>query len=136
MRASVEQVVTFASAPFAGNPAHVVTLAEPVADERLALVCEELQAGVLAVLTARPGAVGIGLGFYTSDGPHPGAGHAAHAAAHVALRDRPAVEFGLADGGVLSARMVEGRVAVTCPIMAHADVALAERLAPMLELSP
>src|SRR6476661_7960687 len=111
MRAKVEQVTTFAATPFAGNPAFVVSLETPAPNQTLAQICGELQAGVLAVLTDMDLAA-PGLAFVTSDGPHPGAGHAAHAAAHVALRDRAAVDFRLAGGGVLEARRVDGRIGV------------------------
>jgi predicted PhzF superfamily epimerase YddE/YHI9 len=135
MRAKVEQVTTFAATPFAGNPAFVVSLEAPAPDRTLTRICDELQAGVLAVLTnldqAEPE-----LAFFTSEGAHPGAGHAAHAAAHVALRERSAVDFRLPSGGVLGARRAEGRIGVTWPVMPYSESALAARLTPMLGRSP
>lgn len=135
MRAKVEQVTTFAATPFAGNPAFVISLGKPAPERTLTQICGELQAGVLAVLTDLDQAA-PGLAFVTSDGPHPGAGHAAHAAAHVALRDREAVEFSLAGGGVLEARRIGGRIGVSWPAMPYGKTTLVDRLAPMLGREP
>jgi predicted PhzF superfamily epimerase YddE/YHI9 len=136
MRARVQQVVTFAATPFAGNPAIVVSIAEPVADGRLAQVCEELQADLIAVLFEPASAGQVDLAFFTPSGSHPGAGHAAHAAAHVSLRTRSSVDFRLPNGGTLAARTVDGRVGVTWPAMAYAEVSLGARLGPMLGREP
>jgi predicted PhzF superfamily epimerase YddE/YHI9 len=135
MRAKVERVTTFAATPFAGNPAFVVSLEAQVPDKALTRICGELQAGVLAVLTGVD-KTAPGLAFFTSDGPHPGAGHAAHAAAHVALRHREAVDFSLAGGGVLEARWIGGRIGVTWPAMPYGTTTLVDRLAPMLGREP
>jgi len=136
MRARVEQVVTFAAKPFAGNPAIVVSIPEPVPEGRLAQVCGDLQADVIAVLSGPSGGDEVDLAFFTPSGSHPGAGHAAHAAAHVALRKRSSVGFRLPNGETLAARTVGGRVGVTWPAMAYADAALVARLAPMLGREP
>ena len=101
--ASLCQVVTFASEPARGNPAFVLTDPGGAPDDTLAGLCDMLSAGVLAVIddfsASEPR-----LRFFTAEGPHPGAGHATLAAAHVALHPTEgltmaSVTFRLADGG-------------------------------------
>src|SRR6185295_10618900 len=85
---TVHQIVTYAAEPFRGNPAFVVTLDRPRAATVLSDLCAQLHEAVLAVLI--PDGAEIDLRFATPTGSHPGAGHATHAAAWVALnRLRP-----------------------------------------------
>lgn len=120
MRAAVHQVVTFASDPFRGNPAFVLSLEQEVPDAILQRVAGQLNEGVLGSL--RPTGEGrASLLFHTRAGRHPGAGHAMMAAAHVELGRNA----GTRDSAVLvlsdaSERVVsrEGeRIAVPWPIM-------------------
>ena len=117
MRALVHQVVTFAEAPFQGNPAYVLTVPAGLDERVLARICDQLQAGVLAVL-GEQGAGRRGLRFVTVHGPHDGAGHAAHAAAAVALPEDGALTFDLPGGQTLEAGRIDGKVWVRWPIMA------------------
>ena len=98
MQARVHQVVTFASEPFRGNPAFVLSLPRAAPDAVLSAVTAELRESVLAALWPVEG--GTVLRFFTPGGPHGGAGHATLAAAHVELARRVdgAVAFILADG--------------------------------------
>ena len=97
MRARIQQVVTFATDPFRGNPAFVVSLEEDAPAAILRAVAAQLGDGVMAVLGPREGDA-LRLRFVTPAGAHPGAGHAATAAAAVALEDRQAVEVAFDDG--------------------------------------
>jgi PhzF family phenazine biosynthesis protein len=115
----LQQVVTFASAPFRGNPAFVLTLDRP---RRLALLqelCRELRDYVLAVLSVNGD--DVNLRFVTPKGTHGGPGHATHAAAYVALhRLRPgsSLDLRIENGGRRRVRIEDGRVAVDWPLMA------------------
>jgi PhzF family phenazine biosynthesis protein len=108
------QVVTFATDLARGNPAFVLTDPGAVPEARIAALCDTLGAGVLAVVdgvaSSEPG-----LRFFTAEAPHPGAGHATLAAAHVVFRraEREAVTFRLADGERRVARLADGRIGVT-----------------------
>ena len=105
MRAELHQVVTFATDPFHGNPAFVLTVPEAPVPAVMMGACELLGADLIAVIAAgeddEPS-----LGFFTPSGPHPGAGHATMAAAHVALARRggEAVRFRLPSGERRAAR--------------------------------
>jgi len=124
MSVSAHQIVTYASEPFRGNPAYVVTLDRPVAGSVQSSVCAQLNQDVIAVLI--PDGSEIDLRYATPTGAHPGAGHATHAAAWVALnRLRPGLhELGLRleDGGVRQVRAEGDLIAVDWPIMPFADV--------------
>ena len=119
MQARVHQVVTFASEPFRGNPAFVLSLPRAAPDAVLSAVAAELREGVLAALW--PGEGGrTALRFFTPEGPHAGAGHATLAAAHVELArraDGDAVAFLLADGTERTATRDGDRIAVPWPLM-------------------
>jgi len=118
VRAELHQVVTFATDPFHGNPAFVLTVPDAPVPAIMMGACELLGADVIAVLAAGEGDE-PSLGFFTPGGPHPGAGHATMAAAHVALAHRggEAVRFRLPSGERRAARRVEGRIAVDWPPM-------------------
>ncbi len=134
MKALVHQVVTFAQATFEGNPAYVLTRPPGLDARMLPRICEQLQAGVLAVLE-EPGHGRRGLSFVTAHGPHDGAGHAAHAAAHVALPDDGTITFDLPGGHWLGAGRTGDRVWVRWPIMA-AGPSPQDGVAQSLGLSP
>jgi predicted PhzF superfamily epimerase YddE/YHI9 len=131
MQARVHQVVTFATAPFRGNPAFVLSLGQAAADGLLSAVAAELRESVLAVLWPA-GAGRLALRFFTPGGPHGGAGHAAMAAAHVALAERnetgAAVTFVLADGTERKAVRDGERIFVPWPRMPGTAV---EKRAPL-----
>ncbi len=134
MRALVHQVVTFAEAPFQGNPAYVLTAPPGIDEGVLARICDQLQAGVLAVL----GELVAGrrsLRFVTAHGPHDGAGHAAHAAAHIALPEDGAVTFDLPSNQMLQAGRIDGKAWVRWPIM-PASVASGDSVAGALGRNP
>lgn len=134
MKALVHQVVTFAQAAFHGNPAYVLTR-PPGLDARLfPRICAQLQAGVLAVLEEQ-GNERRGLSFVTAHGPNDGAGHAAHAAAYVALPENGAITFDLPGGDVLEAGRTGDKVWVRWPIMA-AGPSPADKVTESLRASP
>jgi PhzF family phenazine biosynthesis protein len=122
VRASLHQVVTFATHVFRGNPAFVLTLPELPSNDVLTGACELIGADVLAVV-ARPDAETPYLSFYTSEGPHPGAGHAALAAAHVALEygngERRALRFELPSGDYRPIQRIAHGIAVDWPLMTY-----------------
>ena len=125
MRARVHQVVTFASQPFRGNPAFVLSLPRAAPDAVLSAVAAELREGVLAA-TWPAGSERTALRFFTPEGPHAGAGHATLAAAHVALARQAVgvdkVAFLLADGTERIAAREGDRIAVPWPLMPGAAV--------------
>ena len=96
VHAKVWQVVTFAAEPFRGNPAFVVGLEEDLPPELLRALGTQFS-GVTAVLGPDQGEA-VRLRFVTAAGPHPGAGHAAAAAAAIVLESRPEVEVSFEDG--------------------------------------
>ena len=117
-QANLFQVVTFATDPLHGNPAFVLSGARGAPDAALMAACTILRADVIAVLDDAAEGV-TPLRFFTSKGPHGGAGHATLAAAHVALRSgalQQAVKFHTASGD--RAAQIEGtRIAVGFPVM-------------------
>lgn len=129
-RANLYQIVTFATDPRHGNPAFVLSGVGGASDRALATACTILRADVVAVIGEAPGGEVSGgetpLRFFTAEGPHPGAGHATLAAAHVALRDglaageaagRHAVTFHLANGDSRSAHIEGERICIDFPAM-------------------
>ena len=120
MQARVHQVVTFASEPFRGNPAFVLSLPRAAPDAMLSAVAAELREGVLAALWPAEGGR-TALRFFAPEGPHAGAGHATLAAAHVELGrragDGDTVAFVLADGTERIATRDRDRIAVPWPLM-------------------
>jgi PhzF family phenazine biosynthesis protein len=131
MRAKIHQVVTFASEPFRGNPAFVLSLDRGAPDPTLQKVAEQLREDVLASL--QPAGKGRArLLFHTSSGRHSGAGHAMHAAAHVALRsdggsNRRAV-LTTPDGTECIVTEEGSRIAVPWPIMRWSAVEMVDAL--------
>ena len=123
MSHAVQQIVTFASEPFRGNPAFVITLDSPCSTALLQNVCAQLREGVLAVLSVDGD--DVDLSFVTPTGIHPGAGHATHAAAFVALSKlRPCRSIDLRTGnGERRAVWIEDdMISVIWPTMAYSDV--------------
>lgn len=122
MRAALCQVVTFAKHVFSGNPAHVIILDAVPELAVMAGACNLVGADVLAVITGLARSV-PSLYFFTPSGPHPGAGHATLAAAHVALaqrsNDQKELSFNLADGGLRVCRLDPHGIAVEWPRMAY-----------------
>jgi predicted PhzF superfamily epimerase YddE/YHI9 len=138
MRARVRQVVAFAAEPFGGNPAFVVSLQEDAPPELLRAVAAQLggDGGVTAVLGPDEGEA-VRLRFVTAAGSHPGAGHAATAAAAVALEDRPAVDIAFEDGSRRRFwRDAERRVVVPWPVMPCAPCELGPALGAALGQPP
>ncbi len=121
--ANLFQVVTFATDPLHGNPAFVLSGARGVSDAALMSACTILKTDLIAVIDDAAGDV-TPLRFFTSKGPHGGAGHATLAAAHVALRNgalRQAVKFHTATGD--RPAQIEGeRIAVGFPVMPGAAI--------------
>jgi PhzF family phenazine biosynthesis protein len=121
MRIGLHQIITFATEPFRGNPAYVLTTDSRLADQTSVDLVDELKADVLAVLHPIAGSNQIELRFFTRQGAHPGAGHAALAAAFVALernqQNGASVTFRLSDGSERVAAREDGRISFTWPLM-------------------
>lgn len=120
----IQQVVTFASEPFRGNPAFVLSGDKRRPLELMSAVCRHLQQGLVAVLWNDGDE--IELGHVTPMGLHPGAGHVTQAAAWVAFnRLRPgatAIDFRLSGGGVRSVWREGGMIWVDWPVMPRSEV--------------
>ena len=116
--ANLFQVVTFATDPLHGNPAFVLSGARDLPDAALMAACTILRTDLVAVLDDAAEGV-TPLRFFTSTGPHGGAGHATLAAAHVALHKDEgsrAVKFQTSSGD-RAAQRDGGRIAVEFPVM-------------------
>jgi PhzF family phenazine biosynthesis protein len=134
--AHLSQVVTFARDPLHGNPAFVLSGARDASDHALAAACAILRADVVAVVGESSGG-DTPLRFFTTDGPHGGAGHATLAAAHTVLRDgfavgkgaaADAITFHLANGDSRAAHIEGDRICVDFPTMPGSRV---DRIAEM-----
>ncbi len=127
---SAHQIVTYASEPFRGNPAFVVTLDTPLPDSEHAAICGQLSQDMLAVLC--PDGSALDLRFATPTGTHPGAGHATHAAAWVALnRLRPSsgeLDLRLESGASRRVRAEGDLIGVDWPSMPFTTVDLVDTL--------
>ena len=135
MAARMTQVVTFAAEPFRGNPAFVVSLERDTPSELLQAVAAQLGDGVVAVLGPQDGDV-MRLRFDTAAGPHPGAGHAATAAAAVLLEDRSSVDVAFEDGTRRRFWRDDEHVVVPWPPMPFAACALGPTLGAALGRVP
>jgi PhzF family phenazine biosynthesis protein len=80
----IQQIVTFATDPFRGNPAFVLMPSSPLPAPILQQLCSHLHEPMIAVVTPKDG--GFHLSCVMPTGFHPGAGHATHAAAWVVLK--------------------------------------------------
>jgi PhzF family phenazine biosynthesis protein len=140
MRIGIHQVITFATEPFRGNPAFVLTPELRLADRILATLAAELRESVLAVLSPIAGSDRIDLAFFNHQGAHPGAGHSALAAGFVALdrngRGGDSVTFRLADGTERVAARENGRVSFAWPLMPGVPVKSAGDIAAALGAPP
>ena len=130
MLVPIQQIVTFATDPFRGNPAFVVTLSAPIPTQMLHQLCKHLNETMLAVLA--PEDDGFGLRFVTPTGFHTGAGHATHAAAWVALKtlrpEEASLDLHLQSGGRRSIRAEGDLISVDWPAMPYSS---ADMLAPL-----
>ena len=126
MEVAVHQIVTFATDVFAGNPAFVVTLPEPVPDAVLQKVAGQLGEAILSSLR-RLEDDRFALRFHSHSGPLGGAGHAVAAASHVMLGETGAARGSLvlADGSERTVTREGTRIAVTWPILPFVVVDLA-----------
>lgn len=135
MRAGIHQVVTFATEPFRGNPAFVVSLEQDVPDLVLQHLAAQLREDVLASLLPI-GKERARLLFHTSSGRHSGAGHAMMAAAHVALRGdgnaHQTAVLTLAGGSECVVTEEGTRIAVPWPVMPASAVDMAGTLSEAL----
>jgi PhzF family phenazine biosynthesis protein len=139
VRASLYQVVTFAEHVFQGNPAQVVVVEEKMHDLAITEVCKLIGADVLAIVE-NPSERQPKLSFFTAKGSHPGAGHAAHAAARIALdwpgTSRKAMTFELPDGGQRNVRRNEHGVAVDWPAMSYEIASSDTQIAAAIGMRP
>jgi len=139
MRAGLHQIVTFATHVFRGNPAFVLTPPELPSNDVLTGACELIGADVLAVIT-EPAADEPRLSFFTSEGPHPGAGHAALAAAHVALDhsngERKKLTFKLPSGEQRAVRRTSHGIAVDWPPLPYDNNDRNDEIAKALDKPP
>ena len=134
----IQQIVTFASDPFRGNPAFVVTPSAPLRAPILHQLCSHLHEIMIAVVTPKDG--GLGVSFVTPTGFHPGAGHATHAAAWVVLKTlRPhetGVDLHLDSGKQRSIRVEGDLISVDWPAMPYASADLSTPLCGALGVQP
>lgn len=142
MKVRLFRVVTFSADPACGNPAFVVTQANGAGDHALTAACAMLGADIIAVIGARTNGE-TALKFFTPAGPHPGAGHATLAAAHVMLRggfDAPkstaCCMFRQANGETRVARLEGSRIAIDFPAMPGVSVDRRDELAAALGANP
>jgi predicted PhzF superfamily epimerase YddE/YHI9 len=141
VQAKLHQVVTFASHIFHGNPAYVVVAdrAPSNAEATMRGLSELLAADVIAVIVG-PQETAPHLMSYTAEGPHPGAGHATAAAAHVAFAiigtKRTELAFKLANGGHRHARRSPHGIAVEWPVMPYEETPRANDVARGLKAKP
>jgi PhzF family phenazine biosynthesis protein len=142
MKARLFRVVTFSAVPACGNPAFVLMEADGASDRALTAACAMLGADIIAVTGPEAGGE-IPLKFFTQAGPHPGAGHATLAAAHVMLRggfegqqNRSGCVLRQANGETRPARLEGPRIAVDFPAMPGAPVDRTDELAGALGASP
>lgn len=138
MLVPIQQIVTFATDPFRGNPAFVVTLDTPLPTAMLHRLCRHLNEIMIAVLAPEQG--GLGLRFVTPTGFHPGAGHATHAAAWVALNVlRPqatSMALHLDSGDDRSVRAEGDLISVDWPSMPYSSADLRTPLQDVLGARP
>ena len=131
--AKVFEIVTFARDPLRGNPAFVLSDVRDASDGVLKAACAILRADVVAVVGVTSGGV-TPVRFFTTSGPHAGAGHATLAAAHTVLRGDgdggapDATVFSLPNGDWRAARVEGDRIAVDFPVMPGSRV---DRVAEM-----
>jgi PhzF family phenazine biosynthesis protein len=134
----IQQIATFATDPFRGNPAYVVTLATPVPAPVLHALCRHLNEPVIAVLSRDIDA--LTLRFITPTGLHAGPGHVTHAAAWVALKGlaegRDNLDLRLDTGGHRSVRAEGDLIAVDWPVMPYAGADFAAPLEEALGARP
>jgi PhzF family phenazine biosynthesis protein len=142
MKARLYRVVTFSADPGHGNPAFVLADAEGASDRALSETCAMLGADIIAVAEAETGGR-VPLKFFTQSGPHPGAGHATLAAAHVVLhggfdapKSRTSCLFHQANGETRLARVEGSRIAVDFPAIPGVSVDRNAELAAALGASP
>ena len=142
MQARLFRVVTFSADPERGNPAFVLTDADGASDRTLTAACAMLGADIIAVAGAEAGGE-VPLKFFTQAGPHPGAGHATLAAAHVVLHggfkgsnNKAGCVFRQVNGEIRPARMDGSRIAVDFPAMPGVSVDRTGELAAALGASP
>jgi predicted PhzF superfamily epimerase YddE/YHI9 len=125
----LHQVVTFATDAFGGNPAYVLVSDRRIPYPILQRLTHHLREPVIAALTAGDKSH---LSFCTQSGAHPGAGHVAHAAAHIALNhlhpsaDR--LELALDHGRSMLVRRGDDGPQVEWPVMAYAATDAIERV--------
>ncbi|MCB1489533.1 MAG: PhzF family phenazine biosynthesis protein [Bauldia sp.] len=133
MQAAIHQIVTFASEPFRGNPAFVLSVENPVPDSIIGQVADQLREGVLSCLR-RLDDDRVLLTFHSRTGRHSGAGHSAAAAAHVLLVETGATRgtFVLDDGSERIVTRDGTRISVPWPLMPYDDVAMVETLSAAL----
>ncbi|HUE62747.1 MAG TPA: PhzF family phenazine biosynthesis protein [Rhizomicrobium sp.] len=142
MKARLFRVVTFSTEPEHGNPAFVLTNADGASDRALVGACAMLGADIIAVVGGEAGGE-IPLKFFTQAGPHPGAGHATLAAAHVALlggfdtrENRTGCVFRQVNGEARPGRVEGSRISVDFPVMPGVNTDRAAELAAALGASP
>ena len=123
------QVVTFAGDPLRGNPAFVLAGVGDAAERQLAAACAVLRTDIIAVVGEGTGG-DTPLRFFTTTGPHPGAGHATLAAAHTVLRggfgfgksSANAVTFRQINGESRPAHIQDDRICIDFPAMPATQV--------------
>jgi len=134
----IQQIVTFASDPFRGNPAFVITPNGPLPAQTLHQLCDQFHEMMIAVVT--PQEDGLGVRFVTPTGFHSGAGHATHAAAWVALNTlKPGearLKLHLESGGHRSIRADGDLISVDWPSMPHTSADLTAQLGSILGAQP
>lgn len=138
MLVPIQQIVTFASDPFCGNPAFVIVPSAPLPAPVLHQLCSHLHEIIIAVVMPKDG--GFGVSFVTPTGFHPGAGHATHAAAWVVLKtlkpSETSLELHLDSGKQRSIRAEGDLISVDWPAMPYASADLSAPLRDALGVQP
>jgi PhzF family phenazine biosynthesis protein len=117
MRIPIWQVDAFTDRVFAGNPAAICVLEQPLPDRTLAAIAAENNLSETAFL--RPEGDGFAIRWFTPTIEVDLCGHATLASAHVVFRhlapDRPSVTFRSASGPLKVTRLEDGLLEMTFP---------------------
>ena len=121
MQGQLFNVITFATTPEAGNPAHVLRIPGLMDGTDYTETCRALDVDILAVLFEQSGSV-ASIDFFTQRGRHGGAGHATHGAAHLILSENGAGTLIKHDGSRQAILRKRDRISIEWPLMPYAPI--------------